>query len=614
VNIVRTIRAICVINTASSMGDDLLRYREDPANKVTKRATTAVSIVRLTMAEEEIIAEEVDRRERIAPTVKELYRMGLPLINFMKVVSKSSKHTSNHRAIDTSQEKPFNILDEFSADADLGTAFLNPSCILNEPGIKLLRSVEFSSEADIQHLVRNMLSDIIQLLDEGTKLRILGECSVAEAEGAAQRRQRVDFWVVYRDGRPVLLVEVKSPADGNVNEDDNGDILEDKGVLGQVYDYLKILQEFHGAMDVFAVLTTLKHWKIVWLPVADNMAAATTLTQGFTKPDPAELDIAGDAEDADAAPAPPAEPAQHAHDGQIEEAPGDVPEPSRAVSFSQTYPQTAAELPRVLMSALKKAQNTRFKAVPFLAHRRLYIKLWDSKWEWVQLPEARVTVLKERLTLALRNAPNPDAWYLIVRYLDTVGKLKVWLTLVASHQHAGTLCVVKQCANAAAAEQEAEYWRTVNDSPHAATRKVCGMSAVVTPFVVLAEDRGGQVSFQFEPNKWLVQPCATAGDVPVSLLAAAAMMRTFAEQAGVLTPRAAAEQAIARMAALGRCHDDLAWRHVALVPVFDAGERLCGVRPGLIDFGRVRAQVTPTAAQAEMKAQLDKICKNRIQV
>jgi hypothetical protein len=121
------------------------------------------------------------------------------------------------------------------------------------------------------------------------------------------------------------------------------------------------------------------------------------------------------------------------------------------------------------------------------------------------------------------------------------------------------------------------------------------------------EDEGNRVSFQFDPRKWLVQDGVTATEVPEGVVAVAAAMKTLAEPTGVLSPRAAAEQAIARMAALGRCHEDLEWRHVALIPLFGSNGQLVDVRPGLIDFGSVRGQVAPDTALTTMMARLDEM-------
>ena len=46
-------------------------------------------------------------------------------------------------------------------------------------------------------------------------------------------------------------------------------------------------------------------------------------------------------------------------------------------------------------------------------------------------------------------------------------------------------------------------------------------------------------------------------------------------------------------------HDDLAWRHIALLPVFNAGE-VVKLRPVLIDFDRVTVGVAPAAARQAM--------------
>ena len=131
----------------------------------------------------------------------------------------------------------------------------------------------------------------------------------------------------------------------------------------------------------------------------------------------------------------------------------------------------------------------------------------------------------------------------------------------------------------AAAEQEGDMWRRVNDCDSAFATKLRGTPAVGMPFAIHASsDRETQqVSFNLDISHWTLQRGA---DI--------------------------AAHAIERTAVRGVQYDDLAWHHVALLPVFNAGEvvELC---PVLIDFDRVTVGVSPAAARQTMLQKLNEM-------
>jgi hypothetical protein len=45
----------------------------------------------------------------------------------------------------------------------------------------------------------------------------------------------------------------------------NIDSINDSGNLGQVFDQLKYLQTYHGRREVYAILTDLTHWRVLWI-------------------------------------------------------------------------------------------------------------------------------------------------------------------------------------------------------------------------------------------------------------------------------------------------------------------------------------------------------------
>jgi hypothetical protein len=114
------------------------------------------------------------------------------------------------------------------------------------------------------------------------------------------------------------------------------------------------------------------------------------------------------------------------------------------------------------------------------------------------------------------------------------------------------------------------------------------------------------VWFDFDISHWVTQEGVVAQALPPRL-------SIFQEQIQVLgaalDPRTVAELAIHRTAAKRVQHDDLAWRHVALLPVLapDSSHKVVELRPVLIDFGRVTTDVKVAVATAVMMDKLNEM-------
>ena len=105
--------------------------------------------------------------------------------------------------------------------------------------------LEWSSETDVCNYVKEMLTDTIYELDLPLKVR-------AEVDFFSLRP---DITLVKRLGIPVGVVEVKKPAKG---------IMDNKQVLGELYDYMEQVENFYGLEQVFGILTTYEEWRVCW--------------------------------------------------------------------------------------------------------------------------------------------------------------------------------------------------------------------------------------------------------------------------------------------------------------------------------------------------------------
>lgn len=148
------------------------------------------------------------------PTVEELYKLGLPKLVFNKVLSPSTNHTSGHDAINNEIRSSFTPLSIYSETSVLPT-FNKGSLSLNTNSVQM-GNVGFNSEGDVKRLVQNNIEDIIKLLGMERQMLVLAECSVTNEKGSAHATHRADYWVIWINGRPVIVIEVKSPSPSEV--------------------------------------------------------------------------------------------------------------------------------------------------------------------------------------------------------------------------------------------------------------------------------------------------------------------------------------------------------------------------------------------------------------
>jgi hypothetical protein len=74
-----------------------------------------------------------------------------------------------------------------------------------------------------------------------------------------------------------------------------------------------------------------------------------------------------------------------------------------------------------------------------------------------------------------------------------------------------------------------------------------------------------------------------------------------------MTPEIALNIAVGDMAALGYLHPNIEWRHVGLMPIFDAAGSITALRPILIDMEGVSYVGDVRAASSEMGAQTERL-------
>jgi hypothetical protein len=251
---------------------------------------------------------------------------------------------SKHPPIERELLNRFTCLHKYLCDWEppgiaFGSAFLNTLTADNR--------VCFSSDTDILYMVFNIFKDIIKMMGLNEKVAVHSEMATTAVLGAWDCGTVL---TVSLRGRLVCVVHVASPATGAVTRSRTAEhVLSNKRKLGQAYDGMMELMSFCEREQCFAILTTLKEWKIIWLPTCDASAAASDLPPGS-----GNTTLAAPTE--------------------------------REISSSGVIPHGHPLLVKMLMSVIEKCTASRVSPVPLLSTSRMYIRNAHQGWTTQRWP------------------------------------------------------------------------------------------------------------------------------------------------------------------------------------------------------------------------------------
>lgn len=323
----------------------------------------------------------------------------------------------------------------------------------------------WSSESDIQHAVRNVLSEVILSTGLQDYIKCANEFSVFDL--------RPDIWIVTtRSGNPLGVVEVKRPGESKPGES----ILEDKHVFGQIYDYMLRLHSFHGLKDVFGIVATYEEWRICWFPESQATAESSSVDADKaarerkleSEPD---LDDESELEDEE-------DPLEMIEDKEIG---------TRILHGTAIIPWNDPDLVKKLHSAVLKMYESRlhYQTVSRMSIKRPYIKLTEDTWYWITLGK------NDKIPkLNFRKMPKLDSDLNLLLLEDFRGGEdgRVWLACSMK----GEVCVIKFAERDTKKESqqtpeqklgmEASNWNTLGRN-EVQVKKLGGCPALVMPYI-----------------------------------------------------------------------------------------------------------------------------------
>eukprot|EP01036_Dinobryon_divergens_P034955 gene34955-45237_t len=407
-----------------------LKILEDQLKEALQKAETArqeSEVVKAALQESEAARQKSETKmENVV--IKKIFEKGLPGCVMALTSASTSCTTNEHQAVTfcLSEFVIVNNVENFS-NCD---SFSNIMCSASNGPL------QFSSESDIQGLVKLVIKDMIEAAGLSNKITLLNELTFI--------RLRPDIWVLEFGETtkiPIASVELK-------REDKD---LNNVYYLGQIFDYLLQLRQMHGRRDVFGIITNYFRWRIVWLPDCDSVArhpdeditsVSLTLTSGCTVP----RNLFGTSE----------------------------------ISYDDLA------LPRYLVSLIRKLSHSKSIPRQILDIEKAYIEISPSLYHWVSSDLTKLTL----------KFPHGNVnKFLLLRDFKYGCNGRVWLACSSS---LGNLCVIKFLRESAYGKGtvEAENWGSLYGVQASSIKMVKDCPAVIMPFAFQCKVIAGTRRFE----------------------------------------------------------------------------------------------------------------------
>ena len=128
------------------------------------------------------------------------------------------------------------------------------SMIWNSNSLRREGALRWSTLGSICQIISDVFKDV-------TRECNLNSLWVIQEMGTFELHRNI--WLVYLSNTPVGVMVVKKPGDG---------VLENKFVMGEVYDYLMHLHNYHGLEQMIGIVTTYREWRVCWLDTNETNA------------------------------------------------------------------------------------------------------------------------------------------------------------------------------------------------------------------------------------------------------------------------------------------------------------------------------------------------------
>lgn len=489
--------------------------------------------------------EEAKERTR-SKSLWKLWESGIPDYPFMRVASKTFKQVTKkiYKSAKFVEIDHFKIL----------------SCIENQVVSDEERSYTlfFIDEKIMELFMKYVMYDLMKICKVWDKSFILNEV-IFKVEKSNTFKH--DIWMVEVLNKPNFIIKLECQNTWTTMMDSDSDI--DISISSELFDYLAYMSYYIGSRSI-GIITTGAKWRIIWLSNEQDLVSC---------------------QDIDNLPLP---------------LPCDCNPKKRIVYSSPCFDHADPMLLKYLASLLLKCVHAQTIPVSLFTKTRYFIIFDDKTWHWKQLQLHRTSPNQrqrqhQNLHLNLNfTVSSKRKNHCAIRFFTN----DVLLALVPNQ---GGLYVIKRFENGDHAIQEGNRWLdiwgvnvrhfVVQDRP-----------SIALPFAIACKNLETQPPvFNVDLVDVLVPHAASLDPNDRELLAPIAADLTGL--ASAWTPFTTLKAAVHDMASKGYSHDDIEWRHVALLPCY-TDNALTSMRPIFIDLERVTKHASPQAAMTAMKANI----------
>ena len=263
----------------------------------------------------------------------------------------------------------------------------------------------------------------------------------------------------------------------------------------------------------------------------------------------------------------------------------------RNVNISKVYKLSDKDLLAMLATVFLKSKNSQYRPVELLSRSRCYITLTQDKWFWGTL---KIEKLEEcGISLKLSSVSAEIKEVTVLRQFKGGADGQVYLALTDNFE----LMVVKKFFDQTVCPKEENLWKVLYNAKVRAL-KLRGSQCLVMPFVFHCVFIDGTWTFKFNMSLWAKHTHFQIDDEVLNK-----WTQKFENYITThpTTPTEALQNAVKTVADCGYIHNDLEWRHVALLPLLDEdGGSVIGMKPVLIDLASVTESKTPVEAATAM--------------
>ncbi len=494
------------------------------------------------LVEQERKAREEERKEAEQKIKDErcegyLQKFGLPPLGPYLTGSGNSKPSVSEDNLDiavTRRDGSFNVLEGY----ELNNLPKDKMSIIWRDVTADKTLANWNNEYSLQSFCDRVIKDIIEL--SGLKGLITSVEVYLE-----HNKVRPDILMLKFGGFLIGVCEVKRTSRLNGHSLEPTNDLSNIKLNGQIYKNLRATM-YHGVKYPLGVVSTYNEWMFVWLPESDELAKVNNINniKNIAEPKSSE----------------------------------------NIIYCSPVYQRTNTTLIELLVSfVIKLANAPRYSVQSFLRnpndtsrkYAKIEIKDVEKKFYWQMLPT-------EDFKLQYKMPNNKTKYLYLLEAYHGGADGNVWLACNSG----GHLLVIKY-SEENNFDEEASMWREIWGQHSVTTSTVLKCNAMFMPFTYHALCHDGNITFK-PLSHWNANQ-----HEEISVILESEMYDKLDEdhfKAYYNDPYKVAKEAITEMANKGYIHDDLHWRHVALLPVppSKSNNSLWTVKPILIDLHRVK--------------------------